>query len=189
MQIINVPNILTATRIVVIPFLSVVIIGGRYFYGLLLFTAASFTDFIDGYIARRFNKITPFGTCFDPLADKLFFLSALSVLTIKKEIPLWFTLFILLRDFTVAIGSLIAIYKNGALSIKPHIIGKAVNLLLFLIIIIKLLSLSGYFEHSETLIYLLYLITILLSSSSFFIYLFRYLKEGVFQSKSVSKNS
>ena len=77
----NLPNKLTVLRIVMVPFFVFFMLGSfvphRYLWALLLFCAASYTDHLDGKIARRDNLITNFGKLMDPLADKILVMSAL----------------------------------------------------------------------------------------------------------------
>lgn len=80
----NLPNKLTLTRIILIPFFIVAFYGlcftGRYFISLGFFAVASITDFFDGYIARKYNMVTDLGKFLDPIADKVLVLTGLIVL-------------------------------------------------------------------------------------------------------------
>lgn len=80
----NLPNKLTLTRIILIPFFIVAFYGlcftGRYIISLGIFAIASITDFFDGYIARKYNMVTDLGKFLDPIADKVLVLTGLIVL-------------------------------------------------------------------------------------------------------------
>lgn len=100
----NLPNILTATRIVLIPFF----IGLSYLpdrWGLILsavcFSLAALTDWADGYIARRDKMLTDFGRFFDPVADKLLVISAFVLLLDQGRAPLFLILILLAREITI----------------------------------------------------------------------------------------
>jgi CDP-diacylglycerol--glycerol-3-phosphate 3-phosphatidyltransferase len=102
----NLPNLLTLSRILLIPFFVLVYVipgAGTYVYAAALFALAAFTDWLDGYLARRLNQTTPFGAFLDPVADKLIVVSALAVL-IGHHASLWMTL-----PATVIIGREIVI--------------------------------------------------------------------------------
>nr|WP_298409964.1 CDP-diacylglycerol--glycerol-3-phosphate 3-phosphatidyltransferase [uncultured Halomonas sp.] len=90
----NIPNILTLARIVFIPLL-VVLFYAPYAWSLkltaLLFGLAALTDWLDGYLARRWNQSTPFGAFLDPVADKVMVAVALALL-IERFDSLWLTL-------------------------------------------------------------------------------------------------
>lgn len=90
----NLPNLLTLSRILLIPFFVLVYIipgADTYVYAAGLFALAALTDSLDGYLARRLEQITPFGAFLDPVADKLIVVSALVVL-IGHHGNLWLTL-------------------------------------------------------------------------------------------------
>jgi CDP-diacylglycerol--glycerol-3-phosphate 3-phosphatidyltransferase len=67
----------------------------------ILFILASITDFLDGFIARKYNLVTTFGKFIDPLADKLLVMTALLLLTVEGIIPVWIVITILSREFIV----------------------------------------------------------------------------------------
>lgn len=84
----NLPNMLTISRIAVIPliFLSVYCSWPWYgYFAAILFIAASITDYFDGYLARLYNQTSAFGRLLDPIADKLLVASALVVILIKPD--------------------------------------------------------------------------------------------------------
>lgn len=80
----NLPNKLTLLRLILIPFfITAFYLGffaGRYFVALGIFVVASLTDFLDGYIARKYNMVTDLGKFLDPIADKVLVLAGLIVL-------------------------------------------------------------------------------------------------------------
>ncbi|MGQ7248976.1 CDP-diacylglycerol--glycerol-3-phosphate 3-phosphatidyltransferase [Halomonas sp. V046] len=90
----NIPNLLTLARIVFIPLL-VVLFYLPFDWSLMvaagLFGLASLTDWLDGYLARRWNQSTPFGAFLDPVADKLMVAVALALL-IERYDAIWLTL-------------------------------------------------------------------------------------------------
>lgn len=85
----NAPNILTLLRILLIPVFIVIYFLPYHWTPLLaviLFVAAALTDWLDGYLARRLNQVSPFGAFLDPVADKLMVASALVLLTTDVRI-------------------------------------------------------------------------------------------------------
>ena len=90
----NLPNLLTLARILLVPiFVLVYIVPGpsTYLIASALFALAAFTDWLDGYLARRLNQTTRFGAFLDPVADKLIVVTAL-VLLIGHHSSIWLTL-------------------------------------------------------------------------------------------------
>ena len=89
---INWPNILTVGRIALIPVFGIIYIAtDAYWIAGLFFALAAFTDWLDGYLARRLEQTTPFGAFLDPVADKLIVVTAL-VLLIGSHANLWLTI-------------------------------------------------------------------------------------------------
>ncbi len=104
----NLSNILTICRILVIPIIVALIYLKSPFYGWLafiLFCLTGITDYFDGYIARMRNEVSNLGTFLDPIADKLLVASVILILTSKEVIADWETipaLIILLREIAVS---------------------------------------------------------------------------------------
>ena len=109
----NLPNKITIARILLIPVMIIIpflglneIVFGDVTKGnlivLIIFLVASFTDFLDGYLARKNNLVTTFGKFLDPIADKLLVLSALIMLVEQGIIPAWIPIIIAAREFIVS---------------------------------------------------------------------------------------
>ena len=112
----NLPNKLTVMRMALIPvflvFMLVESIPHRYLIAAVIFAAASFTDYLDGHIARRDGLVTNFGKLMDPLADKLLVMSALVAFIPVAGVPVWVVVVILAREFMVTSLRLIAAGKG-----------------------------------------------------------------------------
>jgi len=109
--VLNLPNALTVSRIFVVPLLVVVLLTPfsenwfgvqRHLLGVTLFLAASFTDFLDGRIARSRQQISRFGILLDPIADKLLISAALISLVENRLAPAWAVCIIVGREFAVS---------------------------------------------------------------------------------------
>ena len=115
----NIPNALTILRIVLIPlFLYLIFISHveEMVWALVVFIVASLTDFLDGWMARKFGKVTAFGKFLDPLADKFLVLAALiALLILDPLIPVWMIVVIVLRDILLTIMRYIAIKRGSVL--------------------------------------------------------------------------
>lgn len=107
----NVPNILTTFRIVLVPLLGYMMHLGEYVPAAIIFIAAVLTDFLDGFLARKFNQVTNFGKVMDPVADKLLVLTALLMLTVQKEISLVIFIIVTAKEVLLGIGG-IMLYRN-----------------------------------------------------------------------------
>ncbi len=83
---------------------------------LVLFCVASFTDFLDGYVARKYNQVTDFGKFVDPLADKLLVSSALVLLSEQNAIQGWMVCVILAREFIITSLRIVAANKGRVMA-------------------------------------------------------------------------
>lgn len=130
----NLPNALTLLRIFFVPLLVAVLVqenwratvGGflltNELIALAIFLAASATDLLDGYLARRWRQITTVGTLLDPIADKLLISSALIALVQVHVVPAWMVIVVVGREF--AVTGLRGIAAGAGITIKASDLGK-----------------------------------------------------------------
>ena len=109
----NLPNKLTVLRVLMVPFFVLFMLypvtgAADKYIALVLFCVASFTDFLDGYLARKHNLVTNFGKFMDPLADKLLVCSALICLCSTGHLATWIVLVIIAREFIISGFRLVA---------------------------------------------------------------------------------
>jgi CDP-diacylglycerol--glycerol-3-phosphate 3-phosphatidyltransferase len=101
----HLPNLITAARLLLTALLAILLMfeqkTGTAFFCWLLFTIAAATDWVDGYVARRFEAVTTLGKLMDPLADKLLVTTALVMLIPLERIPAWISLVIISREMLV----------------------------------------------------------------------------------------
>ncbi len=107
----NVPNILTILRVVLVP-VFYLCFNLNCWVALGIFALASFTDFLDGYLARKNNQITNFGKFMDPLADKLLVTTALICFAASGQLPAWVTAIVVGRDLAVDGLRMLAASRN-----------------------------------------------------------------------------
>ncbi|KWT85926.1 CDP-diacylglycerol--glycerol-3-phosphate 3-phosphatidyltransferase [Candidatus Magnetominusculus xianensis] len=107
----NVPTILTLSRILVIP-VFIYITPTHQVWGAVVFGLASITDFLDGYLARRSGQITQFGIIMDPIADKFLVISALILLVDIGNLSMWLAIIIIVREFLVTTLRVVALTKD-----------------------------------------------------------------------------
>jgi CDP-diacylglycerol--glycerol-3-phosphate 3-phosphatidyltransferase len=107
----NLPNVLTVVRILLVPVLVVALLGETADGDLLaaiVFAAASATDALDGYLARVRNSITSFGKLMDPIADKLLVIAALFALVSLNRLEAWIAMVIVTRELAVTVTRMAA---------------------------------------------------------------------------------
>lgn len=132
----NLPNKLTTLRVVLIPFFVFFYMTKSYIPALVIFVVASFTDFLDGYIARKYNLITNFGKLMDPLADKLLVTSAMVLLTWVGRLPAPVTIIIVSREFAISGLRQLAAEQGVVLAAGPLGKFKTVFQMVFIILML-----------------------------------------------------
>jgi CDP-diacylglycerol---glycerol-3-phosphate 3-phosphatidyltransferase len=107
----NLPNVLTVLRILLVPVVVVALLDETPNGDLLaaiVFALASLTDWVDGYLARSRGSITTFGKLMDPIADKLLVVAALVALVSLDRVPAWVAMVIIARELTVTMSRMAA---------------------------------------------------------------------------------
>ncbi|PKM62811.1 MAG: CDP-diacylglycerol--glycerol-3-phosphate 3-phosphatidyltransferase [Firmicutes bacterium HGW-Firmicutes-21] len=133
----QIPNILSAIRLAMIPiFIYVFFLGtDKRLLALLVFALASSTDILDGYLARRYNWVTPLGKLLDPIADKLMQAAVILCLTIENSnniLFIWIAILFIIKETAMAVGSLIVIRKKHDIAVSNWY-GKAATVAFFCI--------------------------------------------------------
>lgn len=134
----NLPNILTIIRFIIVPFMAYFLINENFTIAILLYVLASATDVLDGFIARKFNQITDLGKFLDPLADKLLQFSALVGLWIVNLIPIWIVIIFFVKEISMGLGAIKLLKKHVIIQSKWF--GKLSTIFFFLAIIASMLS-------------------------------------------------
>lgn len=120
----EVPNILSALRLLAAPFAAWLIVAGHDTAALAVFAAAGLSDGLDGFIARRWGVTSNFGAWLDPLADKLLMLFSLSALYIAGATPLWLVGIVVARDVAIVLGWLLVKFLALPMATPTLFIGK-----------------------------------------------------------------
>ncbi len=138
--VINLPNGLTFLRIFFVFPLLWLLLNGPERAALALFLVAAMTDWLDGWIAKRFGLETRLGKILDPLADKLLLISCFIALTLQGAVPLWFVLLVVARNVMVLSAALFYQSMTRALYIVPLWFSKFNTFLQVLLITLLLLN-------------------------------------------------
>jgi len=169
-------NKLTLGRLIMIPLMVVVISiegfqGRTYALGMQLgqwlfaglFVIATLTDFLDGYVARKYDQVTTFGKFLDPLADKVLVIVALLYLmmSMPDRVPLWAVTIVIFREFMVTGIRLLAVEKRVVIAASPY--GKAKTAVTMLALVLLLFN---DFSMPEIIADLLFWAAILLTTLS-----------------------
>ncbi|TVZ39415.1 CDP-diacylglycerol--glycerol-3-phosphate 3-phosphatidyltransferase [Alteromonadaceae bacterium 2753L.S.0a.02] len=172
----NIANQLTLIRIIFIPLLVVMYytpFEWRYLASAALFGLAGITDWLDGYIARKYQLTTPLGAFLDPVADKLMVAVALSVL-IEAHANIWFTLpatVIICREIVIsALREWMAEMGKRA-TVAVSIVGKVKTTLQIIAIVVLLMVSPEGFPIFNNIGYVAIYVAAILTLWSMFVYL------------------
>jgi cardiolipin synthase len=137
----NIPNLLSLTRIILVPVFVIFLIQDKYYNALITFIIAGLTDALDGTMARLLNAQTKLGSYLDPIADKLLLTTSFVILAILGIVPSWLTVIVISRDFIILLGIAILSLMSINFEIKPALIGKITTTLqigtIFLVLLYK----------------------------------------------------
>lgn len=170
-EIWNLPNSLTLFRIFLVPFLVVVLLtkfSGREYVGLAIFLVAAFTDFLDGFFARRRNQITRLGALLDPIADKLLMSAAFISLVEIGLAKAWMIVIIIGREFAVSGLRSIAAQHGVTIAASPLGKGKTISQVIAIAILILGYQL-GEFHFIGTVLLWIVMVFALASGIDYFI--------------------
>ena len=169
----NLPNALTALRIFLVPILVVVLLTkdlfghDQDFLGLGIFLVAAVTDWLDGWIARRWRQITTLGTLLDPVADKLLTSAAFISLVEMGFAPAWMVVIIVGREF--AVSGLRTVASSRGVTIGASVWGKYKTGLQVLVISLLIVTRRlGEFRRTGEVILWLVMALALLSAADYF---------------------
>jgi CDP-diacylglycerol--glycerol-3-phosphate 3-phosphatidyltransferase len=165
---VNLPNVLTVLRIMLVPALVVALLGNTPdgdVIAAVVFALASLTDFIDGYLARAREEITTFGKLMDPLADKLLIVAALVALVSLHRLAAWVAMVIITRELAVTVLRLGA--TQAGVVMAASMFGK-VKTCLQIALILTIIAVHGQPVWVSALLYLTVLVTVLSGLDYFF---------------------
>jgi len=169
-----IPNLISLLRIVLTFPIGFCVWYENFQIAAVLFFIAGFTDFFDGFFARKLNQESKFGEMLDPIADKVLVVGLIVILGAREIIPLWFAGLIILRDVLILLGGLYLIKIKGISDMPPLMISKLnTTFVLFLIMDIFLWMLwpeEFFLRFKESFIFLVSITTVF----SFVVYLKRF---------------
>ncbi len=122
---VNLPNIITIARILMVPLAVWLVINHQMLPAFLVFIAAGVSDAIDGWLAKRFDMKTELGAHLDPLADKLLLISLFVTLAIMDHVPVWLAILVVSRDVLIVGGVVLAWFMDHPVTIRPRPVSKA----------------------------------------------------------------
>lgn len=182
---INLPNILTVTRILLTPMFVIFLLRDMFGFALIVFTISAVSDGLDGLIARYFDQRTELGAYLDPIADKLLMTASYVSLAAMKILPPWLTVIVITRDLLIILGFAVFALSHKHVEVKPSLVGKCTTAAQVTTIILILLNIhvSGF----QLTIRIFYWITAILTTVSGLHYV--YIGLNVIQETNSNKRS
>jgi cardiolipin synthase len=136
----NIPNILTLVRIILVPIFVILMMQGAFPYALAVFVVAGVTDGLDGLLARILRQQSVLGAYLDPLADKALIISSFVILSILEIVPGWLAVVVISRDCIILFGISVLFLMSVPFEIRPTYVSKATTVLQLLTIFLVLVS-------------------------------------------------
>jgi cardiolipin synthase len=143
------PNAITVLRLLLVPLFGWSIVAGRAALAPGLLVALALSDWLDGFLARRWRATSRLGMLLDPIADKLAQLTGLILLVWAPhaaftEIPGYFLSLVLMREMLLLYGAMRVRLQHGAVHIRPRFEGKAATGAIFLLLLAACLDAPGW---------------------------------------------
>jgi cardiolipin synthase len=138
----DLPNLISALRLVAVGPVVYLLISEQYAWGLLLFALAGLSDGVDGFLAKRYGWQSRLGGILDPLADKALLICCYLVLGAMGLIPLWLTLAVVLRDLIIVCGGLLYHYLVAKVQTTPIFLSK-INTLVQIVLVVAVIADAG----------------------------------------------
>ena len=169
MRPLNLPNAITLGRIIVVPVIVVTMLGARRggspILPAALVVAAALSDALDGYLARRSDKVTRFGRILDPIADKALIAGSLAVLAVQGRVAVWVASAIVGRELAVTVLRWLASRRGITISVSR--LGKNKTTLQVIAIVALILAPDPYAWWTLVLVYAALALT-LVSGAEYF---------------------
>lgn len=174
----NVPNILTVLRFLLVPVFAYFLSTRQYLAAVILFLAGGLTDVLDGYIARKYNLVTAWGKIADPMADKLMQMTALVILSfVLKIVPIEFIAVILAKEVLMGIGAIV-LYKQNNYVVSANWYGKMTTVIFYLAIVMLLFDepFGRWIVFGFAVNQLFLMLAVIIALFAFFMYVRSYIR-------------
>jgi len=153
------PNVLSVSRIVFLPYVIFLIKHDMRPWSVIALGTLWVTDFIDGYIARKFRQKTELGLVLDPVADKLTSAAIFVTLYLFRGFPLWITAAVLIKDFMILSCSIFLIRRQVIFS--SNFIGRTTTFVISIIILLYVLNLEKFSIELSYILMVLMVVTLI----------------------------
>lgn len=138
--LIFIPNLISIIRILLVYPILINFYDGHFFWSLSFFMLASFSDALDGYLARTFNWQTELGKILDPIADKVLLIGMVLIFWLEQIIPYYVILILISRELIILLGASFHMTVYHLNTPQPNMLGKLFTLLLIIYVLIELVN-------------------------------------------------
>jgi len=174
----QVPNLLTLSRIALVPVLILVLKDRDYVAALWVFLFAGISDGLDGWIAKRWRYTTRFGAILDPVADKFLLVTSYVMLMLLDLLPFWLVLTVAFRDLLIVGGYLAYTSMVGAVKMDPSQLSKLNTLAQIMLVLVVLVHEASGFNYPlllDALVLIVFVTTV--ASGVHYVWIWGVLKE------------
>ena len=157
------PNLLTFSRIALVPVLILRLKNQAYGMALLIFLVAGFSDALDGWVAKRWRYTSRFGAILDPVADKLLLVSSYVMLMWLDHLPFWLVLTVVFRDLLIVGGYMVYTSVIGTPDMRPSRLSKFNTFAQILLVLAVLVHEASGFDYPlllDALVWLVFATTV-----------------------------
>jgi len=143
--VLNLPNLITIVRILLIPVFLLLFWSGipnGVIIAMIVVGISGITDMVDGYLARKYNMITSLGKILDPLADKLMIITVMTSLFLIGKLPSWLVILVLVKEMVLVLGGVFLIFRKRIV-VSANFYGKAATVLIYLALFFGAFELNG----------------------------------------------
>jgi len=124
MKNLTLPNKLTIARIIAVPIFVISAVAKNSGLAISIYIFCVFTDFLDGFLAKKRGERTPLGAFLDPIADKFLLISAFITFAALKEIPVWIPIVVITKNIIIFLGLWLRFHITGNTVVSPTLFGK-----------------------------------------------------------------
>ena len=165
-SLINAPNLLSVSRVLLIPVFLLMLLNNRATAAFIIFLIATSTDFLDGVVARILNQKTKLGAILDPASDKIlmtaaFIILAIPHISIPNSLPIWLTIIVISRDLYIVTGAFLLFRLIGRKTFPPTPLGKICTI--FQMSVLLLVLLLNALQRPTPLLLWFYVFTLILT--------------------------
>jgi len=156
----DIPNLITAGRILLVPPIAWVLVQQHFLLALILFFIAGVSDAADGFLAKYYGWTSRLGALLDPLADKSLLVTSYAALAWIGLLPLWLLVLVVVRDVVIVSGAVVYNFHVARLEADPTLISKLNTLLQILLVLLVIIHQATGWGESGWVDMLIYAVAV-----------------------------